>query len=137
MPRFEILDHTADIGVVAYGADLKSAFTTAAYAMFSLIADLDLVNEVTSREMAIEEEEQDSLLVAWLNELLYLCDTESLLFKRFEITELSETRLKAKGYGERIDRSRHRLKSEVKAATYHLLKLSKEDGFKVQVIFDV
>jgi SHS2 domain-containing protein len=62
---------------------------------------------------------------------------ENIIFKRFEVTELSDTRLKARGYGERMDASRHRLKGGVKAATYYMLKVDKDDGCRVQVILDV
>jgi SHS2 domain-containing protein len=75
--------------------------------------------------------------VEWLNELVYQFDTESILFKRFDIIQLNNTRLKARGYGEKVDRSKHKLKIGVKAATYHMLKVDKGDGCRVQVLFDI
>ncbi len=137
MKRFDILDHTADIGIVAYGKDLKEAFANTAYGMFSLMTDLRRVRGVLQQETNIQAEEQGSLLVNWLNELLYLFDTEHLLFKRFEVGELSPTKLKATVYGEKIDLARHKLQMGVKAATYYMLKIDRDNGFKVQVIFDV
>jgi SHS2 domain-containing protein len=134
---FEILDHTADIGIIAYGADLKQAFINAARGMFSLIAGLDEVKEVTHRDIEIKAGDIESLLVAWLNELVYRFDTEGILFRRFEISQLDDSHLKARGYGERADSSRHRLKTGVKAATYHMLKVEKNNGYRVQVIFDI
>jgi SHS2 domain-containing protein len=134
---FEILDHTADVGIIAYGADLRQAFANAARGLFSLITELDDVEEGTHRDIELEASDEESLLVAWLNELIYRFDTEGIIFKRFDISQLSSTRLKARAYGEKIDTSRHRLKAEVKAATYHMLKVEKEDGFRVQVIFDI
>jgi SHS2 domain-containing protein len=81
--------------------------------------------------------DEEDLLVAWLNELIYLFDTENILFKRFEVTVL-DNRLKARVYGEKVDSSRHRLKTGVKGATYHMLGVSKGDsGCRVQVIFDI
>jgi SHS2 domain-containing protein len=134
---FEILDHTADVGIIAYGADLKQAFANAARALFSLITELDGVGEVIYRDIELTASDEESLLVGWLNELVYRFDTEGILFKRFDIIHLNETYLKAKGYGEKADISKHSLKTGVKGATYHMLKVDKTDGYRIQVIFDI
>jgi SHS2 domain-containing protein len=137
LPRFEVIDHTADVGIIAYGGDLKEAFANSAYGMFSLIADLDGVGEEVSREVDVQATDQEALLVDWLNELLYLFDVEHIIFKRFEVTNLSQNRLKAKVYGDKIDTSRHQLRTAVKAATYHMLKIERNKGVKVQFILDI
>lgn len=137
MNRFDIIEHTADIGIVAYGAELKEAFANAAYAMFTIIADPERVEERVCQDIEVQAEDQESLLVRWLNELLYLFDTQGIIFSRFEISELNENHLKAKGYGEPIEPRRHSLKIGIKAATYHMLKIERDDGCKVQVIFDI
>ena len=134
---FEILNHTADVGIIAYGVDIKQAFANAARGLFSLITDLGKVKEVLHRDAELTATDEESLLVEWLNELIYQFDTEGLIFKRFDISRLDNTRLKARGYGEKVDRSRHRLKMGVKAATYHMLKVERGDGGKVQVLFDI
>jgi SHS2 domain-containing protein len=72
-----------------------------------------------------------------LNELICLFDTENIVFKRFDVTQLNNTQLKARSYGEKVDSSKHRLKTGVKAATYHMLKVDKSDGCRVQVLFDI
>lgn len=136
MKRFDIIEHTADIGIIAYGADLKEAFASAAYAMFTLMADLDSVKESICRRIEVEAEDIDGLLVSWLNELLYVFDVERTVFARFEVQSLSETVLKAEAYGETVDASRHSLRSGVKAATYHMLKIERNDGYRLQVILD-
>lgn len=135
--NFEITDHTADVGIIAHGVDMKQAFANAATGLFSLITDLDIVKETLYRDIEVTATDKESLLVEWLNELIYRFDTENIIFKRFDITELNDTRLKGKSYGEKVDNSRHELKTGVKAATYHLLKVDKDDGFKVQVILDI
>jgi len=135
--RFEVIDHTADIGIAAYGADLKEAFANAAYALFSLMVDLEDVGDAICHEVEVIAEERMDLLVAWLNELIYLFETENMLFKRFEIGELTETRLRSSCYGEKIDPLHHKIKAAVKAATYHMLKIEEGDGFRVQVLFDI
>jgi SHS2 domain-containing protein len=134
---FEIMNHTADVGIIAYGADTKQAFANAARGLFSLITELDDVEEILHRDIEVTATDEESLLVEWLNELIYLFDAQVLIFKRFEITQLSNTRLKARCYGEKVSQSKHLLKTGVKAATYHLLKVSKDDGSRVQVIFDI
>ncbi len=135
--EFEIVDHTADVGIIAYGANISQAFTNAARALFSLITELDNVDEVVYRDIELVAPDQESLLVQWLNELIYLFDTENIIFKRFDITQLNSTRLKARSYGEKVDSARHKLKTGVKAATYHMLKVDKTNGCQVQVLFDI
>lgn len=135
--EFEILDHTADVGIIAYGNDTSEAFANAAKGLFSLITELDDVAEIEYRDIELTAPDQESLLVAWLNELIYLFDAEQMLFKRFDITQLSPTHLRARSYGHKVDSAKHKLKIGVKAATYHLLKIEKSNGCKVQVLFDI
>jgi SHS2 domain-containing protein len=135
---FEVINHTADIGIVVYGADIKQVFTNAALGLFSLMADLKNIQEDVRREVQLSAEDVEVLLVEWLNELIYIAEVEHIIFKRFEINDLSKTNLKATCFGEKIKPKQHKLKREIKAATYHMLRLNKEDGsYKVQIIFDV
>jgi SHS2 domain-containing protein len=134
---FETLEHTADTGIIAYGKDLRQAFANAARGLFSLITELEAVKEVIEWDIEVSATDRDSLLVAWLNELIYIFDTENVLFKRFDITWLSQRHLVARGYGEKVDRARHKLKTGVKAATYHMLAAEQEDGWRLQVLFDI
>jgi len=135
---FEIIDHTADIGIVAYGADIKQIFANAALGLFSLMANPDDFNEGIKRELELSAEDVEILLVEWLNELIYIFDVEHIFFKRFEIDKLTSNQIRAKCFGEKIKPGQHKLKREVKAATYHMLQINKEDGgYKVQVIFDI
>ena len=136
MKKFELIAHTADMGLAAYGKDLSEAFANAAYGMFSIIAELDAVKEAESRRIEIKEEDKESLLFEWLNSLLYYFDVEGLIFKRFDMVEFGEDQLKAVCYGEKYDPSRHRLKLGVKSATYHTLSVDREKN-RVRVIFDV
>src|SRR4030042_56945 len=118
MKRFELIEHTADMGLAAYGKNLGEAFANAAYGMFSIIAELDAVKETEMRCVEINEEDAESLLFEWLNNLLYFFDVEMLLFRRFDIMEFGEGRLVAECYGEKYDSSRHHLKTGVKSAPY-------------------
>ena len=134
--RFRLIEHTADIGLVAYGQSLAEAFANAAYGLFSIIAELKTVKEVESRRFELDEDDAEALLFEWLNRLIYLFDVEMLLFKRFEIRDFDGHRLKAICHGEKYDPSRHHLKTGVKSATYYMLKIDREKN-QVQVIFDI
>ncbi len=136
MQRFELIEHTADTGLQAYGQDLPEAFANAAYGMFSIIAELDSVKEAETRMIEVKEDGLEALLFEWLNTLLYYFDVATLLFKRFEITEFAENHLVARCCGEKYDASRHRLKTGIKSATYHMLEVDEKNN-TVQVIFDV
>ena len=134
---FELIEHTADVGIMAYGADVREAFINAARGMFSLMVELESIREIEYRDIEVSAPDEESLLAAWLNELICLFDAENMLFSRFEITEFGDTHLRAKAYGEPVDGSRHKLKVGIKAATYHMLEVDRSDGGRVQVLFDI
>jgi len=134
--RFQFIEHTADIGLIAYGQSLSEAFANAAYGLFSIIAELKTVKEIESRQLELNEEALEALLFEWLNRLIYLFDVEMLLLKRFDIRDFDGRGLKAICYGEKYDPSRHQLKTGVKSATYHMLKIDRGKN-QVRVIFDV
>ncbi len=133
--RFEEIDHTADVGLRAYGATASEIFESAATGMFSLITDLRGVKPVGEEEIRLTAEDLPNLLVAWLSELLFLHETQNLLFSAFEV-RVRGTTLEAKARGEAIDKQRHELKLAVKAVTYHRLSVDLEKGV-AEVIFDV
>ncbi len=138
-PRYEPLDHTAEAGIIARGATLAEAFANAAEGMYALMLDLDGIEERETREVALEAEGPEALLVDWLAELVFLTDTEEMVFRRLEIEELSETRLRARAWGEPFDPDRHQSHNvAVKAVTRHLLEIAEEDGgYSVRVLFDI
>lgn len=137
-PPFEILEHTADAGIIAHGADLAELFANAGLGMFSLMADLEGVQEREERLIQVAGRDREGLLVRWLSELLYYLDAEELLFCRFQVQELFDTGLRARAFGERIDRERHRLRFGVKAVTRHMLQIAREDGgYRATVLFDI
>jgi SHS2 domain-containing protein len=138
MKRFEILDHTADIGLIVYGSNLKALFENAGEAFFHLITDLKKVRRRVERRINIGGESLDRLMVDWLSELLYLHDVEGLLFKGFKVESVGEDGLRAVVKGEPFQEHIHVIKTEVKAATYHRIEVRKERGrWKAQVILDL
>jgi SHS2 domain-containing protein len=136
MYKYRLSEHTADTGLEARGETLAAAFASAAYGMFAIIAGLGSVREAETRRVVAAADDIEGLLFEWLNSLLYYFDVEQLIFRRFDITELSDTRLVADCRGEKYDPARHRLKTGVKAATYHQLTVDKARN-RVRVIFDI
>jgi SHS2 domain-containing protein len=136
--NYEVLDHTADMGLIVYGEDLKSLFENAGEAFFHLITDLKKVKPRIERQINIGEESLDRLMVDWLSELLYLHDVESLLFKRFKIESVGEGGLRGFVKGERFQEGVHVIKTEVKAVTYHQIEVQQKNGrWRAQIIFDL
>ena len=138
MKRFEILDHTADIGIVVHGQNLKALFENAGEAFFHIITDLRKVRRRVEKRIDIKGESLDRLMVDWLSELLYLHDVESLLFKGFKVDSVGEGGLKAIVKGEPFQEGVHVIKTEVKAVTYHQIEVRQENGrWRAQVILDL
>src|SRR5437588_10696605 len=97
---YEVFEHTADIGLHAYGRTLPELFIHAAQGMESLVVAPEQVRESVSREIVVEGHDTVSLLIAWLNELIFLFDTEYLLFRSFEINTFTETAVRGRASGE-------------------------------------
>lgn len=136
--RFEILDHTADIGLIVYGQDLKTLFENAGEAFFHLITDLNRVRQKEERRIELRGEALERLMVDWLNELLYLHDVENLLFKEFEVESVEENGLKAVVRGERFQEGVHVIHTGVKAVTYHQIQVKREGRiWRARVIVDL
>ena len=142
MPEFtqpyEVFEHTADIGLHAYGHTLEELFVHAAQGMESLMVPPETVHTVTSREIVVEGHDHLSLLIAWLNELIFLFDTEYLLFREFTIDTLTETRIAGRAAGEPYDAQRHDLSSAIKAVTWHEAAIHRtHEGYQARIIFDI
>ena len=138
--RYELLDHTADVGLDARGATLADVFAQAAEGMYALSVEPAGVREVEQRTVEVAAEDRERLLVAWLLELLFLTESEGLVFGRFEVEGEGEgeTRLRGRAWGEPLDPDRHELGVAVKAVTYHLLEVAAVDGgYRARVIFDI
>jgi SHS2 domain-containing protein len=138
MEKFEVLDISGDVGLKAFGESKDGAFINAAVGMYSLITNLDAVEEKKSIDVSVESHSPDGLLVSWLNELIFHFDAYGFIGKRVEISHFSENEIRATIKGEEFDPGRHEGKLLIKAATYHRLKLEKKrDGWEIEVIFDI
>jgi SHS2 domain-containing protein len=138
LKKYEFIEHTADLGFKAYGASLEKLFAHSAEAFFEALVTLESVKEKMERSIQVEADALDNLMVSWLNELLYLYETERLVFKSFQITWIKDYQLKANAQGEVLNPARHEIKTGIKAVTYHQLYVKeREKGWEAQVIFDI
>jgi SHS2 domain-containing protein len=136
--NFEIFEHTADQGIRATGNSLSEVFMNISRAFSVLSTDPETVTTEEEFIVEISRDETEELLIAWLNELIFIQDTEKVFLVKFEIEILSPPLLKARVMGEKMDREKHTFKSSIKAATYHGLKLEQiGNTWHGQVIFDV
>jgi SHS2 domain-containing protein len=141
MKEFEIIDHTADIGIVAYGKTKREVFINAAKGMFEIIAEENRdLKENFYAKIKLEAKSLEDLLIAWLNELLYISEVKLVILNKFIIKELSNGQIKAEVGGTKINHLSIRIKREVKAVTYHRLEIKKDEEsglWSAQVIFDI
>ena len=133
--RYEEIEHTADVGIRAYGHSLNELFANAAEGMFSLIADLKTVRPVGEVQVRVTAGDAPTLLLRWLSDLLYVHETQHFLFCAFD-PSVRGTSLDGVAQGEAIDKKRHELKLVIKAVTRHKLSVDPHEGV-AQVIFDI
>ena len=135
---YETFDHTADLGLRITAPDLNALFEEAARALFSIIVEgLDTVQPVRCVEMVLPADELEYLFFDWLKRLLFHFDAEHLLLSQFKVT-VDDQGLKGQAWGEPIDRGRHVLEHEVKAVTYHGLRVEQDAaGWMAEVIVDI
>lgn len=134
-PDFEILEHPSDIGVKAYGKSMEELFLHAAQGLISIITETSKIQSRESRTVFVPALDRENLLVRWLTEILYLYDAEKFLTCNAKFTSLSDNSLKAIVYGERYISDKHNLKLDVKAITYHQLKIEVRDGIWIAYVF--
>jgi SHS2 domain-containing protein len=135
---YETFDHTADLGLRIRAPDLNTLFAEAACALFStLVEDPNTVQLRQELRVELAGDDRAYLLFDWLKELLYRFDAEHLLLARFDV-QVGDAGLTATAWGEPLDRGRHTLEHEVKAITYHGLRVEPaEGGWLAEVIVDI
>lgn len=136
--NFEVIDHTADIGIIAYGNDYSELLANAARGMVSLMIDTDSIEINASKSIVLADADIIALLVKWLNEIIYEFEVERILYKDFSIVLKGDVALQATCYGERYNPRKHILLREIKAATYHDLHVENFNGiYMAKIIFDI
>ena len=138
MGGFNLLEHTADIGISAHGDSMEDTLSWLAVGMFSLIVDPRTVDTGRSQEVSVVSRDRETLAVDWLNELLYQYETTGYLLKGCQVSLSQEdTRLEALCQGESLDPGKHHILTVIKAATYHRLSVSHNRQWRINVILDV
>ena len=135
---YQPIDHTGDLGMLVFGADLHELFAHAAWGLFDLMTDAEHVKPRFSRELTVEAIDLEDLMVRWLGELLYAYDTDRFMTVDAVFHVLEPTRLYATLRGEPFGAARHPIDTEIKAVTYHQIAVERlVTGWQARVIFDI
>ncbi|HVY54806.1 MAG TPA: archease [Thermodesulfobacteriota bacterium] len=135
---YEILEHTADVGVRVYGGNLAELLKNAALALLSLITDRESVRPDEEVVFDVRAETGEELLIKMLSEILYIHEVRKMVFAEADIELTDDYSLRGRLRGEKTDSSRHELLQDIKAATYHNLKIKRvNDRFMAEIIFDI
>ncbi|WP_149113483.1 archease [Limnoglobus roseus] len=134
----ELFDHTADLGLRITAPDLNALFAEAGECLFSaVVEDVASIRPTTAATIGLTGDDREFLLFDWLRELLMQFEMEHMLYGRFDV-QVRPDGLTATAWGEPLDRGRHHLSHEVKAITYHELKVVETDGgWLAEVIVDI
>lgn len=135
MERYILVDHTADMMVRAFGDTLEECFGNAAYALFDQTVDLSGIGTSEETEFRVTGIDDEDRLYSFLSELLFIEDCDNLILKEFDVSFDGDD-VVCRARGETLDRARHRVRSEVKAVTYHMMAIDR-DTPSVTVLFDV
>ena len=137
-PPYEVLEHTADVGLRIYGRSLPELFSNAGLGLMALAIETQVIEEHERLSLAVSGSDVEQLLVNWLSEILYHMDAEGWMFARFTITECSPTAVAGEGWGERRDLASRIRAVAVKAVTYHQLSVRETpEGWQATVYFDI
>lgn len=147
--NYEFIDHTADLGIMVFGNDLNQLFVNAANALSEILTDTSKVKNVITKEINVDGDDLEQLMINWLHEVLYYYEVYSILLKTFDIININtpnETNLnteslltlKAFGSGEIFDQKKHSILTEIKAVTYHQIEVKEHNGkWQARIIFDL
>ena len=140
MKNFEFIEHTADVGIRVYGEDLESLFRNGAVALCELLVDKQPKGD-KKKEVYLEAGDIEELFVNWLNELIGFFFAYNFLPAEYSICMEDKDNLKSLKVhirGEDYNPYENKINNEIKAATYHNLKITRNDkGYMAEVIFDV
>jgi SHS2 domain-containing protein len=138
MKNYELIEHTADVAIRAYGKNISEAFSNAAKGMFDIITDNSEIDSVGEYEINLQAKDLEQLLVDWLSELLFLNSAKNLVFGFFNVNvDDKNNSLTAHIFGEKYDISKHKIGIEIKAVTYHILEVRNRSPYHVQILFDI
>lgn len=122
--KFKFIEHTADMGIEAYGKDFKETFENAALGMFEIMTDTSKVEEKQRKIIVAKGEDLKSLLYDFLEQFLIIHDAENLIFSRVIINSLENNKIKAEAFGEEFNPGKHTDRTTVKAITYQRMNVT-------------
>jgi SHS2 domain-containing protein len=135
---YKVIDHTADLGIIVKGPDVRQLFIRAALAMTDLIVKVKIADTITERDLLVKGEDFADLMVRWLGEILYLFEGEDLIVTAIDINSIGPKQLRATLDLSAFDPRRHQILREIKAVTYHGISVGKSNkGWEARVIFDI
>jgi SHS2 domain-containing protein len=140
---FRFLDHTADVQVECWGSSLEEAFSQCALSLMTVITpDLSKITPSFEKDIWVSAEDKESLLFDFLSEFLYIFDVEELVFSDIWVVYINRTQLgyemKAIMKGEKFNKEKHEIGTEVKAITYSFMEINETlEGTNLKVVFDI
>ncbi|MFX0083155.1 MAG: archease [Candidatus Hodarchaeota archaeon] len=140
---FEFIDHTADVRVKSWGKTLEDAFSQTALSLMATITpNLTLISTNIEKKIEIESEDKYALCFDFLSEFLYLFDVEELVFSYISVQSIEKIeekyKLKAVVKGEKFDKNKHEIGTEVKAITYSFMNIEeKKNKVEIDIVFDI
>ena len=136
--KIKYIEHPSDVGFEAYGDTQEELFANAAIATYSFMTDVDAIEEDEEREIKIKSEDLYSLMFDWLDELIFLFEAESLVMKKYDIdVNLSKFSIRGKCKCGIFDPSKHESGIIIKAVTYNMMEIKKNEVWKARVVLDV
>ena len=135
---FRLLEHTADMGIAAEGETLGELFIQATLGLRRIVSASDDIRQETELRVELQAQDLEELLVNWLGELVFLLESRQFLPASCTFDRISKQQLSARIRGETVDPARHPLDREVKAVTYHQIRVEQtDDGWRAQVYVDL
>ena len=135
---FEYFDHTGDLGIRLFGESLEDLFQQAGKAFTSIITLPEKIRLKEEKKIRVTADDPEGLLVNWLNEMVFLFDVRGMMFREFEILSVDKGSVSAIGRGEKYDPAVHIIKTLIKGATHHQLKIAKDHGkWEARVVLDL
>ena len=136
--NYRLIDHTADFGIHVFGDDLTALFANAALATIEQITDIKKIKASRTINISADGRDWADLMINWLREVLYCWNGYELLPGGVDIEKIFPHRIEARIGVEPFDPDRHFIRQEIKAVTYHQIRVDKvSEGWEARIIFDV
>lgn len=137
MKKYEFFEHTADIGIKAYGKTIEETFGNSALGISNIITNTEQVEPTKQIQIKTEAENLQALLYEWLEEIIIKFDTKRLIFSKFKVN-IENKKLEATCRGEKFKTDKHIIGTEVKAITYHMMNIEEtKKGWEISFVPDI